>query len=75
MQQLASRYRRYRRPSGGDAMRALSRGGSRRLLPLPSGREGGGGGLGSGVTSADSPRRIMSDDIHFIAIEDILLWR
>ena len=73
MQQLASRYRRYRRPSGGDAMRALSRGGSRRL-PLPSGREGG-GGLGSGVTSADSPRRIMSDDIHFIAIEDILLWR
>ena len=30
MQQLASRYRRYRRPSGGDAMRALSRGGSRR---------------------------------------------
>ena len=33
MQQLASRYRRYRRPSGGDAMRALSRGGSRRLPP------------------------------------------
>ena len=31
MQQLASRYRRYRRPSGGDAMRVLSRGGSRRL--------------------------------------------